>query len=192
MECVHKNYVTTCILCLGQSIDTSPDFIPTRALRPLFSPITDTPRGFVPTRALCPASLCLTTVSIRDNFAPADRILESCRNYIAACILYLGQSIDMSCDFVPTHALHPDCSSHSRRVFTPFLDQNRQLQENSRTSFDMQRNFVPTHAFHLGAVGGHQPEYRWTSTIVGRETCLGRHVSIPKAPKIAGTQAIYR
>ncbi|CAA2992054.1 Hypothetical predicted protein [Olea europaea subsp. europaea] len=54
----------------------------------------------------------------------------------------------------PAHALRPDCSSHSRRVFTPFLDRNRQLPGNPRPSLDAQRDFVPTHAFRPGAAGG--------------------------------------
>ncbi|CAA2992055.1 Hypothetical predicted protein [Olea europaea subsp. europaea] len=54
----------------------------------------------------------------------------------------------------PAHALRPDCSSHSRRVFTPFLDRNGQLPGNPRPSLDAQRDFVPTHAFRPGAAGG--------------------------------------
>ncbi|CAA3017049.1 Hypothetical predicted protein [Olea europaea subsp. europaea] len=85
-----RNYVTACVLCLGQSIDT--------------------PRGFVPTHALRPALLCLTTVSIWDNFAPTDRTLGSCEHYVATCVLCLGQLNDTSCGFVPTHALRPASS----------------------------------------------------------------------------------
>ncbi|CAA2995981.1 Hypothetical predicted protein [Olea europaea subsp. europaea] len=46
-------------------------------------------------------------VSFSNSFTPLDQTLGSCRNYVVACVLCLGQSIDTPRGFVPTHALHP-------------------------------------------------------------------------------------
>ncbi|CAA2992067.1 Hypothetical predicted protein [Olea europaea subsp. europaea] len=160
----YRDYVAVCILCLGQS--------------------TDTPGGFVPTHALRPASLCLTMVSIRDNFVPTDRTLGSCEHYVATCILCLGQSINTSRDFLPPRMssvrIVPPTLVGSLLRFWIEMGNCREIRGHLST-----RNAISYP--HMRSVwvlrGGHRPEYRRSSTIVGRETCPGRHVPIPKAPK---------
>lgn len=172
-ECIRENCVAACVLCLGQS--------------------TDTPRGFVPTHALRPASLCLTTVSIRDNFVPTDRTLGSCEHYVATCVLCLGQSIDTSRGFLPPRMpsvrIVPPTLVGSLLRFWTEIGNCREIRGHLST-----RNAISCPRMRSVRVlrGGHRPEYRRSSTIVGRETCPGRHVPIPKAPKFAGTQATRR
>jgi hypothetical protein len=169
----YGDYVAACVLCLGQS--------------------TDTPRGFVPTHALRPASLCLTTVSIRDNFVPTDRTLGSCEHYVATCVLCLGQSIDTSRGFLPPRMpsvrIVPPTLVGSLLRFWTEIGNCREIRGHLST-----RNAISCPRMRSVRVlrGGHRPEYRRSSTIVGRETCPGRHVPIPKAPKFAGTQATRR
>lgn len=113
-----------------------------------------------------------------------------CGHCVAACVLCLGQSTDTPCDFVPALALRPNSSSYSRRVIlrlsTEICNCGRiRGRRPTRNAISCPR--MPCVRVLLG---GDRPEFRRSSTIVGRGTRLGRPVPVPKSSKLAGMLAI--